>query len=285
MSLTDKAISKIRQLIQTGELTPGARLPPEQQLAADLGLSRNLMREAVKALVVARVLDVRRGDGTYVTSLEPQLLLQNVAVAVELLQGDTLLEITEVRRLFEPIATGLAATRVTDDDLAKIKGHLDAMREASEDAERLIHHDAAFHRAVVAATGNQTLTTLLEGISSQTLRARTWRGLIDANASGRTLAEHEAIYHALVSKDAPLAQAAALLHVNSSEAWLREQLRNDDASRAAARAAEQPAGGGALSGADGADLGLESNGATARSRAPRRRPATRGTSSAAATDR
>ena len=95
-----------RRSIQSGELPPGSRLPPEQQLAAELGLSRNIMREAVKALVVARVLDVRRGDGTYVTSLEPRLLLEGLGFAVELLQGDTLLELIEVRRLFEPAATG-----------------------------------------------------------------------------------------------------------------------------------------------------------------------------------
>src|SRR5688572_19566117 len=72
VSLTDKAIDRIRELIGSGELPPGSKLPSEQQLAADLGLSRNLMREAVKALVVARVLEIRRGDGTYVTSLEPE---------------------------------------------------------------------------------------------------------------------------------------------------------------------------------------------------------------------
>src|SRR2546423_13579042 len=112
MSLADKAIARIRELILSGDLPPGSRLPPEQQLAAELGLSRNLMREAVKALVVARVLEIRRGDGTYVTSLEPAVLLDGMGAAVELLRGDTLLELTEVRRLFEPIATGLAATRI-----------------------------------------------------------------------------------------------------------------------------------------------------------------------------
>ena len=124
MSLTDKAIARIRELILTGELRPGSRLPPEQQLAAELGLGRNLMREAVKALVVANVLEVRRGTGTYVTSLEPELLLEGVGVAVELLQGATLLEVTEVRRLFEPVATGLAAGRISADQLDTVRGHL-----------------------------------------------------------------------------------------------------------------------------------------------------------------
>ncbi|MFG6199838.1 FadR/GntR family transcriptional regulator [Nonomuraea sp. JJY05] len=99
MSLTDKAIARIRELIQSCELAPGSKLPPEQQLAAELGVGRNLMREAVQALVAARVLEVRRGSGTYVTSLEPRLLLQEgIAEAVELLRGETMLELTEVRR-------------------------------------------------------------------------------------------------------------------------------------------------------------------------------------------
>lgn len=232
MSLTDKAIDRIRDLIQSGELPPGAKLPPEQQLAAELGLSRNLTREAVKALVVARVLEIRRGDGTYVTSLEPGVLLGGVASAVELLRGETLLELTEVRRLFEPVATGLAATRISDRQLDDVRRHLDAMRAARDDVELLNQHDAAFHRAVVAATGNATLTTLLEGISGRTLRARVWRGLVDDAAADRTLAEHQAIYDALSDRDAALAQAAALVHIATTERWLREHLGRDGEARA-----------------------------------------------------
>ncbi|MDT0343798.1 FadR/GntR family transcriptional regulator [Streptomyces litchfieldiae] len=225
MSLTDKAIARIRELIQSGDLPPGAKLPPEQQLAAELGLSRNLMREAVKALVVARVLEIRRGDGTYVTSLEPRLLLAGLGAAVEMLRGETLLQLTEVRRLFEPVATGLAATRITAEQLAEVRRRLDAMRAARDNAELLTEHDAAFHRAVLAATGNETLVSLLEGISSDTLRVRVWRGLVDQDAAGRTVAEHETIYAALCDRDAPLAQAAALVHVSGTESWLRDHLR------------------------------------------------------------
>jgi GntR family transcriptional repressor for pyruvate dehydrogenase complex len=235
MSLTDKAIARIRELIQSGELAPGSKLPPEPELASQLGLSRNLMREAVKVLAVARVLEVRRGDGTYVTSLQPDLLLGGLGGAVELLQGDagTLLDLMEVRRLFEPVATALAATRILDPALGEVKRHLDAMREARDEVELLNHHDAAFHRAVIAATGNDTLVTLLEGISSRTVRARIWRGLVDGDAAGRTLAEHEAIYRALAARDGPLAQAAALVHVSNTEGWLRENLSLDPPTRMA----------------------------------------------------
>lgn len=231
MSLTDKAIAQIRELIRSGALPPGSKLPPEPELAAQLGLSRNLAREAVKALAVARVLEVRRGDGTYVTSLQPSLLLEGLGGAVELLQGDStaLQDLMETRRLLEPVATALAATRITDEQLGEVERHLEAMREARDDVERLNAHDAAFHRAVISATGNETLLTLLESISGRTLRARIWRGLVDSQASDRTLAEHEAIFRALSARDTALSQAAALLHVSNTEQWLRAHLRSEQA--------------------------------------------------------
>lgn len=232
MSLTDKAMARLREMIQSGDLPPGSKLPPEQQLAADLGVGRNIMREAVRALEAARVLEIRRGNGTFVTSLEPRILLEGISGAVELLRGDTMLELTEVRRLFESAATGLAATRISPEQLSVVRGHLEAMRAAADDVELLNQHDAAFHRAVVAATGNETLLTVVDGISSRTVRARVWRGLVDADAAGRTLLEHEAIYRALAAGDAIQAHAAALLHITTTETWLRAHLReNPDPAR------------------------------------------------------
>jgi GntR family transcriptional repressor for pyruvate dehydrogenase complex len=221
MALTDEAITKLRNMIQSGELPPGSRLPPENQLATQMGLSRSGVREAVKVLESARVLDVRRGDGTYVTSLAPKLLLEGVGFAVELLQGDTLLEVMEVRRLLEPAATGLAATRITETQLEELAGTLQHMRDAADDPDDLMQADMAFHRVVIASTGNETLTSLLDGLSGRTVRARVWRGLVEGNVTQATIDEHRAIYAALRARDPFLAQSAALLHVNTSEAWLR----------------------------------------------------------------
>jgi len=236
MALTDEAIEQIRRLIRSGELPPGSRLPPEQELAVQLGLSRNSMREAVKALELIRVLDVRRGDGTYVTSLEPRLLLEGLGLAVDLLQDESILEVSEVRRLLEPLATGLAAERASDADLERIGEHLAEMERAGHDIERQVQHDAAFHSSVFAATGNQTLQSVLDGLSSRTLRARIWRGLIESDATRDTLREHRAIYDALVARDVAVAQAAALMHVASSQRWLSGVLAARD--EAAADASE-----------------------------------------------
>lgn len=224
MALTDEAINRIRQLIQTGELRPGERLPPEQKLAAQLGMSRGSMREAVKALEAARVLDVRQGDGTYVTSLAPQLLLEGFGIAVALLRDHNLLEVMEVRRMLEPTATGSAALCITVEAIVELDELLVQMRASMNDAETMIAYDLAFHRTVIAANGSATLTSVLDGLSGQTLRARTWRGSHEGNAATRTINEHEAILDALKARDPMLAHAAALLHINTSEAWLRNVL-------------------------------------------------------------
>jgi GntR family transcriptional repressor for pyruvate dehydrogenase complex len=221
MALTDEAISRIRTLIQSGQLPPGARLPPEHQLATEMGISRSGIREAVKVLAAARVLEVRRGDGTYVTSLEPALLLEGVGFAIELLQGETLLEVMEVRRLLEPAATALAAHRATDRQLDELGELVRGMRGAAADAEDLMRCDLAFHRTVIAATGNETLASLLDGLSGRTVRARVWRGLVLGNVAQKTIEEHEAIHLALTERNQSLAHAVALIHVTTSELWLR----------------------------------------------------------------
>jgi GntR family transcriptional repressor for pyruvate dehydrogenase complex len=222
--LTEAAIARIRDLIVSGELRPGDRLPPEQQLSEQLGLSRSSTREAVRALVTSRVLDVRRGDGTYVTSLSPQHLLEGIGFAMELTQEDSLIELAEARRVLEPQVTALAARRATDDQLDAVAGHLERMSAARKDPEEFVRHDAAFHAAIARASGNGTLSSMLIGISSVTVRARVFRGADDHAAIARTLTEHEAILDALRNRDAGVAEACATVHVAGVESWLRSVL-------------------------------------------------------------
>jgi len=228
--VTERGIAKIRDLITSGELTPGSRLPPEHELAAQLGLSRNTAREAVRALVTARVLDVRRGDGTYVTSLKPDLLLEGIGFAVDMMQDDTWLEVLEVRRYLEPAAAALAATRAGQETLRSLEECLQRMRDP-DGLEELVAYDAEFHSLVAAAAGNQTLASMLNGLSSKTLRARVWRGIIDGEAADQTVAQHEDIYAALLAGDPNLAQAAAVAHVLTTESWFRRVLASRPTSR------------------------------------------------------
>lgn len=220
MAVTDAAILKIKEMIVSGELSPGSRLPPEKELSEALGLSRNSLREAVKALEVIRVLDVRRGDGTYVTSLEPRLLLEAMSFVVDLHRDDSVLEVLAVRRMLESQAAALACRSITDERLAAIEQRL-ADVGADADVESLVAHDIAFHRAIAEATGNAYLTSLLDSLSGDTVRARVWRGITEGGSVARTIDEHRGILDALRQRNAELAQALMFVHVSGVEHWLR----------------------------------------------------------------
>src|SRR5579863_2886438 len=125
--VTDDAIDRIRELIASGQWGAGTRLPREADLAKQLGLSRNSLREAVRALSLARVLEVRQGDGTYVSSLEPDELLEPTLSATHLLRGRTVLELFQVRRMLEPEAAAMAALRADADVIRALGVELDRM--------------------------------------------------------------------------------------------------------------------------------------------------------------
>jgi len=222
-SVTDEAIAKIREMIVSGRWRPGDRLPREADLAVQLGLSRSSLREAVRALSLVRVLEVRQGDGTYVSSLEPDLLLETTSFVTHLLQDHTVLELFEVRRLLEPAAAARAAVRMDDDARARLRAELDRMR-AAEGVEELVEADMAFHAVIAAAAGNAVLRSLLDGLAARTMRVRLWRGQADAQAIADTIADHARIHDAIASRDPDLSRALAAAHIASGELWLRLNL-------------------------------------------------------------
>jgi GntR family transcriptional repressor for pyruvate dehydrogenase complex len=223
-SVTHDAIEQIGELIASGEWGPGTRLPREADLAVQLGLSRNSLREAVRALSLARVLEVRQGDGTYVSSLEPGELLEPTTFATHLLHGRTVLELFEVRRMLEPEAAAMAALRADDETKEDLRRELERMVAAGDNVEELVEADAAFHEVLGRAPGNAVLRSLLRSLSTRTVRARLWHGIADRMALDKARAEHTSIYEAIVAGDADLARATTLVHIATNEAWLREHL-------------------------------------------------------------
>ncbi|MFD8522539.1 FadR/GntR family transcriptional regulator [Streptomyces capillispiralis] len=219
-TVTQRAIERITAMIREGELEPGERLPTERDLAVRLGISRSSMREAIRALTVLGVLEARHGSGIYVTRLEAGDLLETFGVVADLSRGRQLAELLEVRRVLESTATALAAARITPEALALVGTHLAAM-DASDDPEEILAHDLAFHRAIAAAAGNETMAAILEGLSSRTFRARVRRGHQEEGAFDRTRREHAAIHRALAARDPEAARAAAAAHVGAVEEWLR----------------------------------------------------------------
>lgn len=223
MALTDEAIHKIKEMIVSGELRPGDRLPKEADLADRLGLSRNSLREAVKALSVIRVLDVRQGDGTYVTSLDPGLLLDAMSFVVDFHRDDTVLQFLEVRRILEPAAAAMAAQRMSEEEIATLRTLLDGLGgEPTIDA--LVENDLEFHRQIAAGAGNDVLCSLIDSLSGPTTRARIWRGLTQESAVARTREQHAAILDAIASRQPELARSWATVHVAGVEEWLRRAL-------------------------------------------------------------
>ena len=223
MALTDEAIDKIQQMITSRRVRPGEKLPREADLAAELGLSRNSLREAVKALSLINVLDVRQGDGTYVTSLAPSLLLEALSFIVDFHRDDTVLEFLEVRRILEPAATALAAIRMPDEERIELGKVLDAA-DAESLVEDFVAADMEFHRKIAVGSRNPVLASLVDNMSAPTTRARIWRGMTEPHAKERTLAEHRAIYNAIMSRDADLARSWATAHIAGIESWLRTAL-------------------------------------------------------------
>ena len=221
MSVTTKAVDSIRRMISSGELGPGDRLPPEHELSERLGVSRGSLREAVRALSQIKVLDVRRGDGTYVASLEPKELLSGLSFAIELFQGKGLSEVLEVRRLLLPDAAALAAQRATAEQLAELHELVVELEDAAEpDAVADLHR--RFQAVVAEASGNDTLSSILRALQLRGEHVR--RAWLNSDPSMRdvALAHQRLLLDALERGDSELARSIAALQVDERVRWINE---------------------------------------------------------------
>ncbi len=164
-----------------------------------------------------------QGDGTYVSSLEPDLLLESTGFVSHLLLGETEVELYEVRRILEAAAAALASGRIDVSEKEELTQSLERMRLA-QTVEELVEADVAFHAVIAKAAGNAVLASLLASLSTRTMRVRLWHGRAADDALDETREEHRRIYEAIVSGDPELARAAATAHIASGERWLRAQL-------------------------------------------------------------
>jgi DNA-binding FadR family transcriptional regulator len=212
-------------MIERGTLVPGERLPRESDLAAQLGLSRSSLREAIRALTVVGALEARQGAGTYVTSLTPELLLQSIRLATQLLPAETALELFEVRRILEPRVTAMAAARMTAAELDTLTEDLARMAAAADqgDVGQMTLADGAFHGTIARSVGNTFLSALQDSLALATVRTFIWRSNVEAGpvTMQRLLRAHERILHAIAARDPGLAASASETHLANAEAWLR----------------------------------------------------------------
>ena len=228
-SRSNVVIDGIREMITSGELVAGSRLPVERELGARLGVSRGPLREGVRALVILGVLETRQGDGTYVTSLEPGQLLEPLGMLAELQSPENSVHLLGVRRVLEPEAAAHAALRISDDELAEARRILDrgeALLTARDDVdlEAALDVDTEFHRVIATASGNPAFAAIIEALVSRTARARLWRAIHQSGAVHETQREHRAILDALEAHDPDRARIRMSVHVLGVEEYTERHI-------------------------------------------------------------
>jgi GntR family transcriptional regulator, transcriptional repressor for pyruvate dehydrogenase complex len=221
---TDDVVQSIREMILSGEIRSGDKLPVENDLALRMGVSRGSLREGVRALTAMGILDTRQGDGTYVTSLEPELLLGPLAFIVDLHGADRARHFLSVRRVLECEAAAEAARLAEPEAIARAEALLDEatllLEQDPADRARLLDLDQAFHRTLLEAGGNPVLVALAAAISGRTARARMLRSVTEERAQLLTVQEHRGILRAVAAHDPERARLRMASHLLAVEEFL-----------------------------------------------------------------
>ncbi|MCW2641244.1 MAG: hypothetical protein JWP76_3550 [Dactylosporangium sp.] len=223
MTVTNEAVARIKSMIASGELTPGSRLPSQDDLAYQFGLSRSALREAVRSLTTMNILISRQGDGTYVSSLRTPLLLQPLAFAADILPDDTVVQLLDLRVALEPHAAALAATRVTTADVDALSAIVQRGAPTAA-AVDFLDADLAFHRRILDLSGNEAVATLVESISPPALHTRILGATPSADVRTAVYDDHSRIVAALADHDVEAARAASAIHITGMRRQLRQVL-------------------------------------------------------------
>ena len=230
--------TRLLDLFTSGSIPPGTRLPPERQLAASLEVGRSAVREALAALEILGIVDVRPGSGTYLRGTVSELLPQSLSWGVLLGERNTT-ELLELRSGLEIYVARLAADRLSDAQLAALQGHVDAMRASSHDLKSFVKADLAFHHDLASAAENRLLLDLLQVVRSL-LRVWVDRAVQDEGHARTALDEHEAVFRALAAHDGDAAASAMAAHMATASARLASAgagAADDGAARAGATGA------------------------------------------------
>ncbi|MFJ3644279.1 FadR/GntR family transcriptional regulator [Streptomyces sp. NPDC090108] len=203
-ALSEQVISALRQQITSGEWPVGARIPTEPELVEQLGVARNTVREAVRALAHNGLLDIRQGSGTYVVATS-----ELAGVMQRRFAGADTRHIAELRSTLESAAAKLAAERRTEKDLKQLEVLLLRREEAWEsgDAEAFVTADATFHLAVVAASHNDVMTAMYADLG-EVLRDLL-RADVGTRLTPRAYMDHTRLMDAIRAGDAEAAAAEA----------------------------------------------------------------------------
>ena len=208
----DQVVGHVAVLIERGQLRPGDRLPPERELALELGVSRPTVRAGLHALAAMGVTESRQGAGTFITDGPPRLGAGPLSFLAAL-HGFTRDEIFEARKLLEVGAAGLAAERGRTDLLAPMAEEVTGMFATLTEPQTFLVHDVKFHRAVAGAADNPVLLALVEMISSLVYEQR--RLTVERAHDLKESAEmHRRIYQAIRDRDSERARSEMSKHLD-----------------------------------------------------------------------
>jgi len=158
-------VNEVQRLITAGQIQPGMRLPPERQLCEQFGVSRTVVREAVRILVTKGLLETRPGIGTTACSLTSQQLTRPLSILMQAHQQKiTLDHLHQVRKILEVEIARLAALQANEEDLARLGEIVQSMQEVQGEARQFALLDGEFHQALAATTHNPLLALLLDSI-------------------------------------------------------------------------------------------------------------------------
>jgi GntR family transcriptional repressor for pyruvate dehydrogenase complex len=212
-ALPDQIAARVIALITQRHLNAGDRLPPERELAQAMGVSRSSLREALRALSLLGVTEMRQGDGTYLTALDPEALMRPFGLVLALSDGQ-MLELFEARRVIEPGLAALAAERIDEHTLEELRRCVRDSAAAVGDEDAFMRADLELHGLIARAASNSILWHVIGSISGMGIASRRRTnplpGLREQSAE-----DHRAIVAALEARDPDAAATAMLRHLEN----------------------------------------------------------------------
>jgi GntR family transcriptional repressor for pyruvate dehydrogenase complex len=227
--LYEDIVEQIKQFINEGKLKPGDKLPPERELAERLQVSRVSVREAIKTLEMLGFVDIRPGDGTVVRDTGTDDIIRPLAMFLAV-ERNSVLDMFEIRRIFETAAAALAADRAEAEEVDQLGVLLERMkREINlQNSEKGEDFDMAFHYAVADATHNHLLTKLFRTVSEEFAKAnstaRRQLFLESPDNGPKIIDQHVRIFEAIKARKPKAAAEAMLDHLTFAEMELRKRL-------------------------------------------------------------
>jgi GntR family transcriptional repressor for pyruvate dehydrogenase complex len=227
--VAQSVVNRVLDLIRTGMLRAGDRLPSERNLIEILDISRPSLREALRALSILGVVDTRHGGGAYVTDLEARTLLAPLDFFLALSEAN-LSDAFASRRLVELEIVRKAAQKATADDIDDLNGMLLAHEKVLSDPVAFRMLDSRFHARLSATAGNVVLERIGYGLYNMGLDVRR-RATQDLSLIRRSLGEHTTIVRSIEAHDPVKAVAAMSLHLDHIESSTRRVIEEDRAAQ------------------------------------------------------